>query len=614
MRLKEVYLKNFRSYNSEIRIPITDLTAFIGQNDIGKSTVLEALEIFFNNETVQIDSADACAGSPSKEVEIGCVFEGFPEEIVIDSSAKTKLVDEFLLNQDGFLEIRKSFNCALKTPKEKVGVWAFHPSVEGGDDLLGQKIGELKKRAEKLKISDADFGVKASLRKAIWKRLGALELSPTLVAVDSEDAADIWKKLQESLPTFALFKSDRTSMDDDDEVQDPMKLAVKQALKALEPDLKRIKETVHREVLQVATRTLEKLHEMDSTLAKQLNPNFRAEPKWDGIFNLSLTGDGEIPINKRGSGVRRLILLSFFRAEAERRRLEKNAPDVIYAIEEPETSQHPNNQKMLASALLDLSKRENCQVLVTTHVPGFAGLLPTDTLRCIRARGTNPRVITPNDEELEALATDLGVFPDHKVKLLLFVEGPNDIVFLKHLSHKLHASDPSHINFFADPRVAFVPMGGSSLREWVDKQFLKAFNRPEFHLYDSDDPANPKYKPHCDAVNARGDGSFAMLTARREVENYIPKAGIERILEIELPAYDALTADVPELVAKAIHEKDSETPWEQLSEEKKSKKISSAKRRLNHDVMEKVTLTEFRAEDADADVSGWIKKVSEAVR
>jgi len=49
-------------------------------------------------------------------------------------------------------------------------------------------------------------------------------------------------------------------------------------------------------------------------------------------------------------------LLNFFRAEAERRRRERNVPSVIYAIEEPETSQHTAHQKILIRALLELLK------------------------------------------------------------------------------------------------------------------------------------------------------------------------------------------------------------------------------------------------------------------
>lgn len=46
MKLREVVLKNFRGYYRETRIPVDDLTALIGKNDVGKSTILEALDIF----------------------------------------------------------------------------------------------------------------------------------------------------------------------------------------------------------------------------------------------------------------------------------------------------------------------------------------------------------------------------------------------------------------------------------------------------------------------------------------------------------------------------------------------------------------------------------------
>src|SRR5690606_16472043 len=112
------------------------------------------------------------------------------------------------------------------------------------------------------------------------------------------------------LPIYALFKSDRASKDSDDEIQDPMKLAVSEALKAVETDLDRIKQQVQTKATEVAKQTLEKLEEMNRDLAHELTPRFSSDPKWENLFKLSLTSDDEIPINKRGSGVRRLILLN----------------------------------------------------------------------------------------------------------------------------------------------------------------------------------------------------------------------------------------------------------------------------------------------------------------
>ncbi len=72
MHLKAVTLKNFRCYADEIKVDFADLTTFVGRNDIGKSSVLEALEIFFNNGVVSIEQGDANVHSGIDKVEITC--------------------------------------------------------------------------------------------------------------------------------------------------------------------------------------------------------------------------------------------------------------------------------------------------------------------------------------------------------------------------------------------------------------------------------------------------------------------------------------------------------------------------------------------------------------
>ncbi|MCY9698395.1 AAA family ATPase [Paenibacillus alginolyticus] len=128
MKLKTLILENFRSYKEEIRIEMSDFTAFIGVNDAGKSTILEAMEIFFNNEVVKIDSSDYCVHSDNKLVRIGCIFTDVPERIVIDSTSTTSLSQEYLLNNEGNLEIHKVYDCSIKSPKESVNVKCIHPT------------------------------------------------------------------------------------------------------------------------------------------------------------------------------------------------------------------------------------------------------------------------------------------------------------------------------------------------------------------------------------------------------------------------------------------------------------------------------------------------------
>lgn len=46
MKLIEVKIKNFRGYKEETKLELNNLTALLGKNDVGKSTIMEALEIF----------------------------------------------------------------------------------------------------------------------------------------------------------------------------------------------------------------------------------------------------------------------------------------------------------------------------------------------------------------------------------------------------------------------------------------------------------------------------------------------------------------------------------------------------------------------------------------
>ena len=57
MKLKSIKIKNFRGYHNETELQFDDLTALVGKNDVGKSSILEALDIFFNeNKGIHLPS------------------------------------------------------------------------------------------------------------------------------------------------------------------------------------------------------------------------------------------------------------------------------------------------------------------------------------------------------------------------------------------------------------------------------------------------------------------------------------------------------------------------------------------------------------------------------
>lgn len=398
MRIKTVKIKNFRAYKDEIYIDFDSLSAFVGMNDVGKSTILEALDIFFNEGkgVVKIEKEDVnkqAVQAGDNEISISVIFDDLPENIIIDSSNSTTLGGEYLLTEDGRLEVVKRYPNA---GKEKVFIKAYHPTNSTCSDLLLKKQNDLKKLLESQDITCEDKTKNAIIRKSIWNHFSnSLQLETVEIDAAKEDAKKVWEQLGGYMPLYSLFQSDRKNSDGDSEVQDPLKLAVKEILKdaTLVNSLDTIAEEVNRKLCEVSDNTLAKLQEMNPDIADNLRPVIAPSKslKWADVFkNVSIAGDENIPINKRGSGVKRLILINFFRAEAERKQQERNVPDTIYAIEEPETSQHPDHQRKLIEALKKLSNTDHAQVIITTHSPSIVKMLDFDNLKLIK---NNPREV-----------------------------------------------------------------------------------------------------------------------------------------------------------------------------------------------------------------------------
>lgn len=620
MKLSKLKLENFRCYRAEVELLFDDITGVVGRNDAGKSTIMDALAIFF--EEAKLDKDDACVTGDREAVRITCVFDDLPPTIVLDADFETNLEAEHLLNVDGCLEIRKTYNGSGATPKlVSVEAFAKHPTAKGFSDLLELKKNELTARAKELGVdlSQVNKAANAPIRAAIWSKADDLLPADTYVSLDKEGAKQVWAALGQYLPTFALFKSDRASTDQDAEAQDPLKSAIRDAIKAVEPILLKVQAQVEEEVRRIADATVSKIKEMDASLAETLNPVVTTS-KWDSLFKTSITGDQGIPLNKRGSGVKRLVLLNFFRAKAEKAAFEKSAGSVIYAVEEPETSQHPRNQRMLLSALRELSATEGRQVIVTTHTPMLARALPDTSLRFVERHDDGSRTITSGGGDINAkIATSLGVLPDHNVKLFIGVEGKHDISFLRGISRVLKSEGidvPDIEALELSGELIFFPFGGSNLALWTSR--LSPLNRPEFHIYDRDHPPpHPgKYHEYSDAVNQRA-GCLAATTTKREMENYIHHEAIVEAYGqngVVIPFAEPFADfdDVPLRVAEAVYNAGGGV-WGSLDEKLVGKKVSAAKAQLNNAVIGKMTAARLAAVDPQSEVIGWLHHIRDTI-
>jgi hypothetical protein len=364
---------------------------------------------------------------------------------------------------------------------------------------------------------------------------------------------------------------------------------------------------------EVGLRTIEKLSEMNPEIASELTPTVSTKA-WDSLFSFTFEDEDGIPINKRGSGVRRLILLNYFRAEAERQRVSKKT--VIYALEEPETAQHPDWQKMLYSALVELSEQENTQILLTTHSPSLGALVPTSNIIYIYRENSEIKIESNDPLILDRVTQSLGVMPNititrvsSNVKLIICLEGFTDVEFFKNIS--LSCFDLDLANHSS---ILIIPLGGGSLEHWENYKYLdKLSSIPQIHIYDRD---VKKYKTIINKIN-QNPLHKAFQTNFYEIENYIHPSLYNHCYQFSVPFIDTTDIqwkanwkdkDIPKNLN--IHLKGCYANGDINLKEYSQSEI---KKKFNLELSKHLSVELLQDMDAYTEINGWFEHIKTSV-
>jgi len=195
------------------------------------------------------------------------------------------------------------------------------------------------------------------------------------------------------------------------------------------------------------------------------------------------------------------------------------------------------------------------------------------------------------------------------VRILLVVEGTNDIEFLRRISLCLHADDVSLPNLAEMEQrgeLIFVPFGGGHVAAWICR--LAPLCKPEFHLYDHEVPPETDYR--CDAAEIvnRRPRCKAVLTRKRSLENYLHPQAIREAGDIEVEFGDFDHA--AEITAQRFHQQcPDETPWQLLSKSVRRRNTHRIKRWLNTRAADRMTVDLLRQRDCDGEVISWLQTI-----
>ncbi len=545
MRITGIRIENFGPFETLEEIKVGNLATFIGRNDVGKSNILKALDIFFDKSKMSI--LNVCLTSPDNtDIIIEVTFDEVPETIELETGISTSFQDERLVDENGLLRIRKIYpRSNLEKPLIVLVTHDFADDEYAGLSIL--KESHLNRRCEDVGVDASRSGAgitNKSKRDAIRDQAAASGVG--FVSRELQLGSDnVIKTIKQILPDYVFFKTDTPLGIGQTMVQSGFRPFVKSGFE--DEDIAEKKSELESKMQESLQTEVDKIHERlkrhtDAFTELYARPTFQ----WDKAVSMNITGKDThgtvIPLESRGSGMQRLVMVSYFEYIAEEK--SEGDRDIVYAIEEPENCLHPSLQREMMQSFRTLVE-EGFQILITSHSPVFAGISPIEDLTLIkREQGVASSVQVPQ-LSLDEVAFELGVGSSDQLfgfDAIVFVEGPNDETFFRTVASKLKESGEINSDF-DDVNIGFIFTGGDNLKHWVDRSVMRQLTRTFCVIVDSDrssatDPI-PSRKLDWKSEVERDGGTFLILR-KRAIENYIHPDALTR-RGIAFSPYDAFT-------------------------------------------------------------------------
>jgi putative ATP-dependent endonuclease of OLD family len=188
------------------------------------------------------------------------------------------------------------------------------------------------------------------------------------------------------------------------------------------------------------------------------------------------------------------------------------------------------------------------------------------------------------------------------------VEGSNDVEFLTRIGRILHRAEPmvpdlgqlradGHILFKSSDAAARTSLATSTL-----------VGCRQFHLLDRESSlVCQERRQLIDVLNQFPD-CRAALTSKRTIENYLHPAAILEASGLALSFADA--DDVATLAARARLQATAEKNWESLSLRARRRLRGKAKKWLNRDAVDRMTVERLAERDAQGEIRAWLLTIA----
>ncbi|MFD7655239.1 ATP-dependent endonuclease [Actinosynnema sp. NPDC059797] len=469
MRIARVRIRNFRCLE-DVEVRFDDVTTLIGPNGVGKSTVLRALDWFFNgpkaSDLADDDLTHGAEGRLSVEVEFD------------------RLTDDDRVQLGKYVTVES----------DKCVIWKIR-HADGSEMMSGNArafpvFGPIReagsatdKKARYLEVREAH----PELDLPPWKSMQVCEQvlktweleNPHRLEDSQVEVTNLFGFAGQAVMSgrfdYVFVSADLRA---GEESRDGRGALISMILErsvnraAADEDIKELAASVERQQEEIFERNFkEQLLELSTALSTavgqytvgrtvQVHAHKQEIKPPRTQFGVSIL-DSKIdtPVEKQGHGFQRTLLVSALQLLAERGSAGQGNGAICLAIEEPELFQHPVQARSFASVLRALAEEEdqNFQIAYATHSPHFIDAGKFDQVRRVtRATrapdGRAPEVVVRSTSiaevekrlagSLHSVPAQLDAVAASKLSEALFanaailVEGTTDKAVLEGLAEK----------------------------------------------------------------------------------------------------------------------------------------------------------------------------------
>jgi len=437
MYISKLCIKNYKSFLDSGVIELKeDIFAFIGQNNTGKSAILDSIQVFFPTSKKVITSEDFHKGT-NEDIVIEVWFKNVDKSYLEANIYKDKINKQ---NE----KINEAYSLYIKE-KTEANLKKYEKQKEKLEEI---RTKEFYEAIEKYGIDNEELYVKMVAKKG--NRISTKYYNKNDVELNETDLKKILPQIK-VIPALRDPKNESTA-GNNSYLKDLIQMLDEESKTDIILNDKRLTYSELNDVLSEETK--KRCNDLAEKITSYYNNAIGSKDYKiviDATVNISkgtqytttiidTTTGIENDVLNCGTGYQSMIILSILETYVN---ISQSSTKYILLIEEPEVYLHPSLQRKMIDTLLQIS--ENNQVIFTSHSPITISKLESSNVRLVEKNNCESRILNVTPKKV---IDELGIKHDDILysKGIIFVEGKDDIDVISELIRKIDNNMVEKIN------------------------------------------------------------------------------------------------------------------------------------------------------------------------